>query len=136
MTSKSKMPSKVATRVETAVPGAPVLQYGFEGVAKFNQWVEALIRALLIAHPEMGDWWTTDEYKAVKAYSHAVVVPSDGINEDGSLIPMAPAEAVAYRKKAREIRLSKSIRATGVRETDLPQVYAELLCVLTPEGID
>ena len=58
---------------------------------------------------------------------------ADGVNQP---IAMAPAEAVAYRKKAREIRLSESIKAVGVRKIDLPQVWAKLLCVLTPEGID
>ena len=108
MTSKSKMPSKPDSRAERAVPGVPVLQYGFEGAAKFNQWVEALIRALLIAHVGKGDWWTTGEYKAVKAYNHVVVVPPVGFNVVNGInepIPMAPAEAVAYRKKAKEIRL-------------------------------
>ena len=49
---------------------------------------------------------------------------------------MPAAEALVYRKKAREIRLSESIVSAGVREMDLPQVFAKHLCLLTREGLD
>jgi len=137
MTSK-KMSSKGPARTETAVPGVQVLPYGLEGAAIFNQWVEFLIRAILIAHPGLGGWWSNDEYKALKEYEHVVEVPPVGYNEEvagvGHPIAMAPGEAASYRKKIRELRLAETVKAIGVREVDLPTVWSKLLCVLTPRG--
>jgi len=130
------MSSKKPTRTEGAVSGVAVLPYGLEGAAMFNQWVEHLIRAIFIVHPGLGDWWTNDEYKALKAYNHAVEVPPEGINGQGEAIPMAPAEAAAYRKREREGRVDKKNKDIDKREEDLPTVYSKLLCLLTPEGID
>ena len=105
-----KASNKKPPRAEGALPGAEVLPYGIEGAAMFNQWVEHLIRAIYIAHPGLGDWWTNDHYNALKAYDHKVVVPPDGFNEvDGvnQPIPMAPTEAAAYRKRERDGRVDK-----------------------------
>ena len=135
MTSK-KTSSKKPTRTKGAVPGVEVLPYGLEGAAMFNQWVEHLIRAIYIVHPGLGDWWTNDEYKALKAYNHRVEVPPVGFNDDGVAIPMAPTEAAAYRKRERDGRVDKKNKDIDKREEDLPTVYSKLLCLLTPEGID
>ena len=135
MTSQSKMMSKKPARTEGAVPRVEVLPYGLEGAAMFNQWVEYLIRAILIAHPGLGDWWSNDQYKAFKVYDHEVDVPQV-LNAQGALIAMPPTEATAYRKKEREIRLANKNKARQQREDDLPTVYSKLLCLLTIEGND
>jgi len=138
MTSK-KISNKEPARAETAVPGVPVLPYGLEGAARFNQWVEDLIRALLIKHPGLGDWWTADAYEALEAYEHAVGVPPAGytvVDDVRHPIAMPPTEAAAYRKKIREIRLAESVKAIMERKRDLPMVYSKLFCVLTREGIN
>ena len=136
MTGQSKMSSKHGAMTVGAVPGVAVLEFGFEGAAKFNQWVKTLIRALLISHNGLGDWWTDGEYEALEVYVHEVEVPTvlgpDGIGQ----VAMPVTDAKEYRKEIRKSRVSEVARAKVIRKQDLSQVYAKLLCLFTREGID
>jgi hypothetical protein len=70
------MSNKNEAKTGGSVPGVAILEFGFEGASKFNQWVNTLINALSISNNGLGNWWTNGEYAALEEYVHEVVVPT------------------------------------------------------------